>query len=299
MEFHPSLDAPRAVSFAGDTLILPVVSHGNVGQLATDLLVASVTGARRVGCLDHPALLPCAGRDAFPSHEGDGPGGGHIALGMEVYRVGGGGGGGALCLAQQRAEVTPGSRRSFAADVAEWIADRGFAEVVVLASAPSTEAKAPGEIGGTSFQHVTASNAPDDRCVAAGIAHRKTSGGGGGGGATATADQKTRDEDDDDDHRALPPWSLMRALRAANVTAVALIATCSEGDNTEDAAAMADAVAGVLGLGVERGGVEMRPAPTDEKVTNDGSERGLSRWTIPPSWRAAYGQQPMASELFA
>ena len=30
----------------------------------------------------------------------------------------------------------------------------------------------------------------------------------------------------------------MRALRAANVTAVALIATCSEGDNTEDAAAM-------------------------------------------------------------
>lgn len=294
MEFHPSLDAPRAVSFAGDTLILPVVSHGNVGQLATDLLVASVTGARRVGCLDHPALLPCAGRDAFASDEGDGPGGGHIALGMEVYRVGGGGGG-ALCLAQQRAEVTLGWQRSFAADVAAWIAERGFAEVVVLASAPSTEAKAPGEIGGTSFQHVTASNVPDDRCVAAGIAHRKTSGGGGGGGATA--DQKTRDDDDQDD-RALPPWSLMRALRAANVTAVALIATCSEGDNTEDAAAMADAVAGVLGLGVERGGVEMRRAPTDEKVTNDGSESRI-RWTIPPSWRAAYGQQPMASELFA
>ncbi|ACO61564.1 predicted protein [Micromonas commoda] len=294
MEFHPALDAPRAVSFAGDTLILPVVSHGNVGQLATDLLVASVTGARRIGCLDHPALLPCVGRDAFASDEGDGPGGGHIALGMEVYRVGGGGGG-ALCLAQQRAEVTLGSQRSFAADVAEWIADRGFAEVVVLASAPSTEAKAPGEIGGTSFQHVTASDAPDDRCVAAGIAHRKTSGGGGGG---ATADQKTRDDEDRD--RALPPWSLMRALRAANVTAVALIATCSEGDNTEDAAAMADAVAGVLGLGLDRGGVEIR-APAgekiDEKTTNDGSAR--VRWTIPPSWRAAYGQQPMASEIFA
>ena len=294
MEFHPALDAPRAVSFAGDTLILPVVSHGNVGQLATDLLVASVTGARRIGCLDHPALLPCVGRDAFASDEGDGPGGGHIALGMEVYRVGGGGGG-ALCLAQQRAEVTLGSQRSFAADVAEWIADRGFAEVVVLASAPSTEAKAPGEIGGTSFQHVTASDAPDDRCVAAGIAHRKTSGGGGGG---ATADQKTRDDEDRD--RALPPWSLMRALRAANVTAVALIATCSEGDNTEDAAAMADAVAGVLGLGLDRGGVEIRAEAgekIDEKTTNDGSAR--VRWTIPPSWRAAYGQQPMASEIFA
>ena len=293
MEFHPALDAPRAVSFEGDTLIVPVVSHGNVGQLATDLLVASVTGARRIGSLDHPALLPCVGRDAFASDEGDGPGGGHIALGMEVYRVGVGGGG-ALCLAQQRAEVALGSQRSFAADVAEWIADRGFAEVVVLASAPSTEAKAPGEIGGTSFQHVTASDAPDDRCVAAGIAHRKTSGGGGRG---ATADQKTRHEDDRD--RALPPWSLMRALRAANVTAVALIATCSEGDNTEDAAAMADAVAGVLGLGLERGGVEIRAAAdenVDERVS-DGSSR--IRWTIPPSWKAAYGQQPMASEIFA
>mgnify|MGYP001384817128 FL=1 len=74
MEFHPALDAPRAVSFEGDTLIVPVVSHGNVGQLATDLLVASVTGARRIGCLDHTALLPCVGRDAFASDEGDGPG---------------------------------------------------------------------------------------------------------------------------------------------------------------------------------------------------------------------------------
>ena len=93
----------------------------------------------------------------------------------------------------------------------------------------------------------------------------------------------------------------MRALRAANVTAVALIATCSEGDNTEDAAAMADAVAGVLGLGLDRGGVEIRAAADeklDEKVT---SSRGSARvrWTIPPSWRAAYGQQPMASEIFA
>ena len=121
--------------------------------------------------------------------------------------------------------------------------------------------------------------------------------GASGGGGGATADQKITREDD---HRALPPWSLMRALRAKNVTAVALIATCSEGDNTEDAAAMADAVAGVLGLGIDRGGVEIRAAADekiDEKTTNDGSAR--VRWTIPPSWRAAYGQQPMASEIFA
>ena len=45
-------------------------------------------------------------------------------------------------------------------------------EVIVLASAPSTDANAPGQIGGTSFRHVTASGAPDDRCVAANIPHQ-------------------------------------------------------------------------------------------------------------------------------
>ena len=49
MEFHPVSGASSSVSFAGDTLILPVVSHGNVGQLATDLLVASLAGRRASG----------------------------------------------------------------------------------------------------------------------------------------------------------------------------------------------------------------------------------------------------------
>ena len=102
MEFHPVSGASSSVSFAGDTLILPVVSHGNVGQLATDLLVASLAGSSRVGCLDHPALLPCVGRDAFGDDAG--PGGGHIALSMEVYRVNGNDAPGVV-LAQQRAEV--------------------------------------------------------------------------------------------------------------------------------------------------------------------------------------------------
>ena len=265
MEFHPVSGASSSVSFAGDTLILPVVSHGNVGQLATDLLVASLAGSSRVGCLDHPALLPCVGRDAFGDDAG--PGGGHIALSMEVYRVNDDDAPGVV-LAQQRAEVALGSQRTFAADTARWARESGFKEVIVLASAPSTDANAPGQIGGTSFRHVTASGAPDDRCVAANIPHHNQT--------NEIANEK-----------ATPPWSLVKALRDAGVTGTALIATCSEGDNTEDAKAMAEAVARVIHGG---DGAENSPLRS-----NDGND---SKWTTPPSWAAAYGQQPIASQLF-
>ena len=79
----------------------------------------------------------------------------------------------------------------------------------------------------------------------------------------------------------------MKALRDAGVTGTALIATCSEGDNTEDATAMAEAVARVIY------GVDGTHSTTLR--SNDGND---SKWTTPPSWAAAYGQQPIASQLF-
>ena len=79
----------------------------------------------------------------------------------------------------------------------------------------------------------------------------------------------------------------MKALRDAGVTGTALIATCSEGDNTEDAKAMAEAVARVI-HGVD--GTHSMPLRS-----NDAHD---PKWTTPPSWAAAYGQQPIASQLF-
>ena len=50
---------------------------------------------------------------------------------------------------------------------------------------------------------------------------------------------------------------------------------------------MAEAVARVI-YGVD--GTERFPLRS-----NDGND---SKWTTPPSWAAAYGQQPIASQLF-
>lgn len=45
-------------------LMQPALSIGNVGQLAMDLLVASLK-AERIGYLDDPYVLPCVGNDAY------------------------------------------------------------------------------------------------------------------------------------------------------------------------------------------------------------------------------------------
>ena len=39
MEFYPTPGVASSSSFAGATLVIAVASHGNVGQLACDLLV--------------------------------------------------------------------------------------------------------------------------------------------------------------------------------------------------------------------------------------------------------------------
>jgi hypothetical protein len=63
------------------------------------------------------------------------------------------------------------------------------------------------------------------------------------------------------------PWSLVHACKAAGVKATCVVAICSEGDNSDDAAAMADAAADMLGLAASGGG-GMR----------------VGRWAVPPSW---------------
>ena len=272
MEYH-ALDG-GATDFAGKTLVLPLVSHGNVGQLAADLLVNTLMGSRadassltRLGCLDHPALLPCVGCGAF-----EGTGSDALALGAELF---GGAAAPDVVFAQQRAEIAPGAHRSFADDTAAWIRAAGFRAVIALASVPSTAARTPDVIGATLFRHVTASGAPDPRCDA--LRHPKI--------AVPYAESEVGPSAPD---AALPPWSLIRACAAEGVDATCIVAVCSEGDNSDDARDMADVVAGALGL---------EPAGNDAG-DDAGDVASLGRWRAPPSWASAYGQRPMARAMF-
>ena len=301
MEFYPTPGVASSSSFAGATLVIAVASHGNVGQLACDLLVQRLR-ARRVGSLDHPSLLPCVGGDAFGRARGDG---GALAMSAEVYEVGGGGTSGPrrTILVQQRAEVRAGSQRAFASAVAAWASASAFHETVVLASAPSTAAGhgkgATAQIGATVVRHVLAS------AVAAAVDGAKEEEEGDEGrregrfedarfqAAGAVALERSTLTRDRRAASSLPPWSLLRAFHDdaagkgnGKTSCVAVLALCSEGDNTADAVAVAAAAATALGL--SRG---------DDAAEEGGKGEGEG-WTAPASWAAAYGQRPTARAMF-
>ena len=157
MEYFPSHAGGDRAAF-GKTLVVPAVGHGNVGQLAVDLMIQTLvvdrlapgaSGASRLGCLDHPSVMPCVGTDAFAP----------IAGGFPRARATDEGGSRSKVLATAlelhgderlvRRGVSAAARRrlcrcflKFANDLASFIESCAFAEVVVLASLPST-AQAP------------------------------------------------------------------------------------------------------------------------------------------------------------
>lgn len=128
----------------------PVVSIGNAGQLAVDMLLASLTpgGVPRVGFLDCPHVLPIAGHDAFtgPPRKSKGKKKGKqgkqkdptsntpsvLSVNVEVYLDAPRG----LTIVQVRAPVAPGRHREHTAMLAAWIKSVGFTRVVSLSTLP-------------------------------------------------------------------------------------------------------------------------------------------------------------------
>lgn len=301
MECYPSdPDATASSLLAGKTLVLPVVSHGNVGQLASDLAIEALR-LPRVAILDHAALLPCVGAGAFTADAE--PPATHLALGFELRACASRAPG--FALAQQRALVAPGAGRAFANDLAAFVARCAPRECVLLASVPSTRANVDPErpgpgapIGAVAFRSV---------CVGPDAEARRAR-------LRADAGVEALLEEDADHHHLpdanananangtasespfasrAPPWPLLAALAERGVPATCVVAVCSEGDNTEDAVAMAN-LARKLWPEMFR---SLKGSTTGE---GEGPGRDDAfAFAPPPSWAAAYGQTPARREMFA
>lgn len=105
------------------TLILPVASVGNVGQLAVDLVINTLR-LGRVARLQDDALLPAVGSRPYAHVDG-------LATALEIYQQGEQqpGGSGRVAVAQQRSPAAPGTQAAFAERLAAFVKQSGVKEV--------------------------------------------------------------------------------------------------------------------------------------------------------------------------
>lgn len=276
MEFSPL--TTTNVSFGNATVIFPCVTHGNVGQLAADLLIFNLN-LKPIGVLYHPDVLPICGADPFSETCQ-----GSSASSLEIYAnedV-------SLVVAQQRGEVIKGCQRKFAREVTSWLKTSMFKNVVLLASLPSTVGENDSQIGGTKWRMIQTPNLVTESYPKAGV----------DGESNKFSEHKYRNSrvpipalefeqiPEDLKNRRIPPWTFVYECIKQSLTARFLIALCSEGDNSVDADRMASrALEMVDDVGAFRTADIV--VPTNEM-----------RWATPPSWKRVYGSL-MKRSVFA
>eukprot|EP00899_Mesostigma_viride_P012247 jgi/Mesvir1/21022/Mv08074-RA.1 len=263
MKFYPCDPDDASRKLHGSTLVLACPSVANVGQLAVDLLISTLK-MKRVGYLDHPAVLQCAGNSPF---FGDEPG--SIALAVEVFHDKER----SLTVVQQRTPFARGQKDVFAADFVTWAKSIGFCRVVLSLGLDATF-RVDKHLGDRRI-HYQASSADgrDDTCEDLSWSLLDVDPG------------QDREPADATEHEPPPlcgrlAQKLLAHARAESVPMVGVMMFCIEGDNMGDADGMACALAAYLKL--ETGGSSTLVAP---------------RWTIPPSWAYLYGP-PVDVSLF-
>ena len=128
--FAPSHGNIKNTPQAGDTLLLPAISLGNVGQLAIDLLINTVYQSNelarieKIGCLKSRLVLPMVGIDPL-----DIPGERNVlCTSAEVFRISDV----KLTILQIRAPIDEGCMQAFAQDLISWTKEAGFKNLLLL-----------------------------------------------------------------------------------------------------------------------------------------------------------------------
>jgi len=254
------------------TLVLPALSVGNAGQLAVDLLICRT--AIKAGYLEEPHVLPCVGNDPFgPSADGD------LAVALEVYEDAQQN----ISIIQQRAPVIKGTMMKYARNVANWAAQEGVKEVIILSGLDSGK-RQRNEINVPQIQYISTANedGSDERCEQLGWKRLEQY--SPSSEAWQLLDHEARAADDSlssevpvTDEMYFPgqPFaSLLSCCKAQGLKVVCVLCFCAEGDNVPDAFLIADGLHRFLNAG-----------------RKDLLGAGVT-WKIPISWTTVYGPPP-------
>jgi len=266
MEFS-SATSSSTVSFENATVIFPCVTHGNVGQLAADLLIFNLK-LKSIGVLYHPDVLPVCGADPFSENNEGTP-----ASSLEIYAnedV-------SLVVVQQRGEVIKGCQRKFAREVTSWLKIKNFKKVLLLASLPSTVGEKDSQIGGTIWRTIQTPNVVTESYPKARGERESSSIGDSVDGKAPIRPLEFEQIPEDLKNRRIPPWTFVYECIKQTLTTQFLVALCSEGDNSVDADRMASRTLEMIdNVGLFNTADLLMP-------TNE------LRWATPPSWKRVYG----------
>eukprot|EP00124_Ichthyophonus_hoferi_P000537 Ihof_evm15s20 gene=Ihof_evmTU15s20 len=207
-----------------DTLILPAVTVGNIGQLVVDLVVYNL-GLPWAGSLYHPSLLPVCGSHPYGNTSAP-----HLATSADVYaseeRK--------ISVVQHRAPPAQGCQGIYAAALHQWITTMSFKNIVLLTS-----------LDAANWRHIDALRS-SPLCFL----------------ATAQA-YSVREKLTDLGWIDLEPLlgeeaiatikggigpELFRLAKEADLPLVTVVRVCSEGDNVADAMVCASGLSTWLGL---------------------------------------------------
>jgi proteasome assembly chaperone 2 len=111
------------------TFIFPSVSIGNIGQLACDLLISSLSHTNKAGHVISDMVQPIVGHDAFVQSSTD------LSLSCELYENKGL----KLVILQQRAPLFKGKRNAFVKFLSDFIKKEKFKESICLTSSNAYE----------------------------------------------------------------------------------------------------------------------------------------------------------------
>jgi len=244
------------------TVVIPAVSVGNVGQLAADLLIATLS-PRLAGSYYCDSVLPVVGNDPFATHlqtESQ-----QLATAVQVYesaehRV---------VIVQQRAPCVRGKAGAYVDELLAWIQACRFKRVVMLTSMFAHERRDV-QITGLQMRYLATSKASGD------ATHLKDAG---------FVPLESRPPMDFDPPASggerepifIPGGGIAKQFylkcAAADVAAVVMLVFCAEGDNISDALVLASFSNSML---------QLVPATPPA-----GKDRCI--WKIPSSWRLQFG----------
>ncbi|KAJ8880954.1 hypothetical protein PR048_017427 [Dryococelus australis] len=252
----------RDQAFKGYSFILPSVSVGNVGQLAVDLILSSLT-AVKVGYVLHPAILPVVGSDPYDLQSSS------FMIGCEIFAVENL----KLLFMQIRSPLIKQLRNDFLLKLVKWIQKMECAEVIMLTSSYEYE-RSDEQIRGTPLRYLMTANLfskHEERIAQLGwkelekrrCADITTLGSSigeklcipGGGFAKVLFDMCTKQE----------------------ISSAILLKFCSEGDNIPDSVLLADYWNDLVRI-------------VPQTISGD-------RWRFPPSWKHLFGNAPV-EELY-